>query len=241
VGLRTRDGEVVGYELLARMRSPAGELLAPDKFLDAADRYELLPALDRWVMCSAIDALRAQGHSLADLPHCFSVNVSAQSIASGKYSSFALEQIAQAGLPAAAFCFEIKEAAAVNHLQAAEQFIRELTQAGAKVALDNFGSGLSSLAHLKRLPVHYLKIDGRFVRRVLEDRVAESIVSGIAKAARTLGVSAIAEHVESAQIADRLRDLDIEYGQGFYLGRPQAFGRAIESQTQTVVLRSTVS
>ncbi len=228
-GLRARDGEIVGYELLVRMRSPTGELLAPDKFLDAADRYELLPALDRWVMCSAIDALRSQGRSLADLPHCFTVNVSAQSIATGQYAAFALEQLAQAALPPAAFCFEIKEAAAVNHLQAAEQFIRELTRAGCKVALDDFGSGLSSLAHLKRLPVQYLKIDGRFVRRVLEDRVAESIVSGIAKAARTLGVSAIAEHVESAQIAARLRELDVEYGQGFYLGRPQAFGRAIEA------------
>ncbi len=85
---------------------------------------------------------------------------------------------------------------------------------------------MSSLAHLKRLPVDYLKIDGRFVRRVLEDRVAESIVSGIAKAARTLGVAAIAEHVESAQIAERLLALDVEYGQGFHLGRPQPFGRA---------------
>jgi diguanylate cyclase (GGDEF)-like protein len=240
VGLRAREGELVGYELLVRMRSPTGELLAPDKFLDAAERYELLPALDRWVMCSTIDALRAQGPSLADLPYCFAVNVSAQSIASGKYSTFVLEQLAQAGLPAAAFCFEIKEAAAVNHLQAAEQFIRELTRAGCKIALDDFGSGLSSLAHLKRLPVQYLKIDGRFVRRVLEDRVAESIVSGIAKAARTLGVSAIAEHVESGPIADRLRELDVEYGQGFYLGRPQAFGKAI-SQPQPIALRSTVS
>jgi diguanylate cyclase (GGDEF)-like protein len=242
VGLRAREGQIVGYELLVRMRSRAGELLAPDKFLDAADRYELLPALDRWVLCSAIDALRSQGHSLAELPYCFTVNVSAQSIATGKYASFALEQIAQAGLPAAAFCFEIREAAAVNHLQSAEEFIRELTRAGAKVALDNFGSGLSSLAHLKRLPVQYLKIDGRFVRRVLEDRVAESIVSGIAKAARTLGVNAIAEHVESAEIAERLRELDVEYGQGFYLGRPQAFGKTIESQIQPVaILRSTVS
>jgi diguanylate cyclase (GGDEF)-like protein len=240
VGLRARDGEVVGYELLVRMRSPTGELLAPDKFLDAAERYDLLPALDRWVMCSAIDALRGQGRSLADLPHCYTVNVSAQSIASGQYAAFALEQLAQAALPPAAFCFEIKEAAAVNHLQAAEQFIRELTRAGCKVALDDFGSGLSSLAHLKRLPVQYLKIDGRFVRRVLEERVAESIVSGIAKAARTLGVSAIAEHVESAEIATRLRELDVEYGQGFYLGRPQAFGRAIERQVQTAALRSTV-
>jgi diguanylate cyclase (GGDEF)-like protein len=240
VGLRARAGEIVGYELLIRMRGASGELLAPDKFLDAADRYELLPALDRWVMCSAIEALRAQGRSLADLPYCFAVNVSAQSIASGKYPAFALEQLAQATLPPSAFCFEIKEAAAVNNLHAAEQFIGELTRAGCKVALDDFGSGLSSLAHLKRLPVQYLKIDGRFVRRVLEDRVAESIVSGIAKAARTLGVSAIAEHVESAPLAARLRELDVEYGQGFHLGRPQAFGgRTIENRVETAALLST--
>jgi diguanylate cyclase (GGDEF)-like protein len=240
-GLRARPGEIVGYEMLVRMRSPTGELLAPDKFLDAADRYELLPALDRWVLCSALETLRTQGHSLADLPYCFTVNVSAQSIASGKYAAFALEQLAQAGLPGAAFCFEIREAAAVNHLADAEQLIRELKRAGCKMALDDFGAGLSSLAHLKRLPVDYLKIDGRFVRRALEDRVAESIVSGIAKAALTLGVCTIAEHVESAAIADRLTELDVDYGQGFHLGRPQAFGRALESQTQAIVLRSTVS
>jgi diguanylate cyclase (GGDEF)-like protein len=236
VGLCTRATETVGYELLVRMRSPAGELLAPDKFLDAADRYEFLPALDRWVICSAIDTLRT--HGVGDGTLCFTVNVSAQSVASGKYAAFALEQIAQAGLPAASFCFEIKEAAAMNQLAGAEQLIRELSRAGCKLALDDFGWGLSSLAHLKRLPVDYLKIDGRFVRRVLEDRVAESIVSGIATAARTLGVAAIAEHVESLEIAERLRALDVEYGQGFHLGRPQPFGRPAAAPAFAVAART---
>jgi len=236
VGLCTRATETVGYELLVRMRSPAGELLAPDKFLDAADRYEFLPALDRWVICSAIDTLRT--HGVGDGTLCFTVNVSAQSVASGKYAAFAVEQIAQAGLPAASFCFEIKEAAAMNQLAGAEQLIRELSRAGCKLALDDFGWGLSSLAHLKRLPVDYLKIDGRFVRRVLEDRVAESIVSGIAKAARTLGVAAIAEHVESLEIAERLRALDVEYGQGFHLGRPQPFGRPVAAPAFAVAART---
>ena len=129
----------------------------------------------------------------------------------------------------------------MNHLGAAEQLIRELSKAGCKLALDDFGCGLSSLAHLKRLPVNYLKIDGRFVRRVLDDRVAESIVSGIAKAARTLGVSAIAEHVESAAIAERLFDLDVEYGQGFHLGRPVPFGKSVASPALVVVARTTAS
>jgi diguanylate cyclase (GGDEF)-like protein len=239
VGLRSRAGETIGYELLVRMRNPAGELVAPDKFLDAADRYELLPALDRWVLCSAIDTLRSHA-ALGELKHCYALNVSAQSLASGKYAAFALEQLAQAGLPPSAFCFEIKEAAAVNHLEQAEQFINALGHAGCKIALDDFGCGLSSLAHLKRLPVQYLKIDGRFVRRVLEDRVAESIVSGIAKAARTLGVHAIAEHVESSVIAGRLDELDVEYGQGFHLGRPEPFLKAVEGAAE-LVRRQTVS
>jgi diguanylate cyclase (GGDEF)-like protein len=240
IGLRTRSGETVGYELLVRMRGPAGELLAPDKFLDAADRYHFLPALDRWVLCSAIDVLRSPGFELAEQP-CFTVNVSAQSLASGKYAAFALEQLASASLPPAWFCFEIKESAAMNHLAGAEQLIRELSKAGCKLALDDFGCGLSSLAHLKRLPVNYLKIDGRFVRRVIDDRIAESIVSGIAKAARTLGVSAIAEHVESGAIAERLFDLDVEYGQGFHLGRPQPFAKPAASPALVSPARTTAS
>ena len=125
--------------------------------------------------------------------------------------------------PPSLFCFELKEAAAVNHVAAAEALIDELGEAGCKIALDDFGSGLSSLAHLKRLPVHYLKIDGRFVRRIVEDRIAESIVSGITRAAHTLGIEAIAEHVENAATAEKLRELDVDFGQGFHYGRPQPF------------------
>lgn len=223
VGLDRTFGQTVGHEVLVRMRGAAGELLAPDKFMEAAERYELMPALDRWVLCSAIDVLRETGGACAD--SWFTVNVSEQSLASRKFPAFALEQIAQSGLPPSAFCFEIKEAAAVNHLAAAETFVAELGGGGCKVALDDFGCGLSSLAHLHRLPVQYLKIDGRFVRRILDDRVAESIVSGITRAARTLGVATIAEHVETQALAARLRELEVDFGQGFFLGRAQPFVR----------------
>ena len=239
VGLGARPGETVGYELLVRMRNSAGALVAPDKFFDAAERYELLPALDRWVLCSAIDALRPYAAEVANAPYCFTLNVSAQSLATRKYAAFALEQLAEAGLPPAAFCFELKEAAAVNHVAAAEALIRELTNAGCKIALDDFGSGLSSLAHLKRLPVHYLKIDGRFVRRIVDDRIAESIVSGIARAARTLGVSAIAEHVENPATVDKLRELDVDFGQGFHFGRPQALASVLTTFATAPAVRVT--
>ena len=235
VGLRVPHADALAHEVFIRMRNAAGELIAADKFLAAAERYELLPALDRWVLCTLTEIART---SPPEAARCLTVNVSAQSLASGKYASFALEQIERAGLSPSLFCFELNESAAVNRLNEAEQLIRDLTRAGSKIALDDFGYGLSSLAHLKRLPVHFLKIDGRFVRRILDDRVAESIVSGITRAAKTLGVSVIAEHVESAALADKLRELDVEYGQGFFLGRPRPFLKVAEEPAPIAAVRT---
>ena len=226
VRLATR-GAVAGYELLVRLRNAAGELVSPDKFLEACGQYGLLPALDRWVLCAAVEALRPHAQSIASAPIFFAVNVSAQSLQSRRYAAFALETLAAASLPPRLFCFELKEPAAVADLAGADALIRELTNAGAKVALDDFGSGLSSIAHLKQLPVSYLKIDGEFVRRIGTDRVAESIVSGIARAARMLGIGTIAEHVETAGVAERLRELDVTLGQGFHFARPQSFAETV--------------
>ena len=228
VALTAHAPEAVGYELLVRLRNSAGEPIDPGKFLEACGQYGLLPALDRWVLCAAVEILRPYALALASSPLFFAVNVSAQSLESRKYAAFALDALAAAGLPPSLFCFELKEAAAVGNIVAADALIRELTSAGAKLALDDFGSGLSSLAHLKRLPVSYLKIDGRFVRRMGTDRIAESIVSGIARAAQTLGVTTVAEHVESAAVADRLRELDVALGQGFHFGRPEPFAKAVQ-------------
>ncbi len=237
VELRGRGAQIAGFELLVRLRNSSGELLAPNKFLDACEQYGLTPALDRWVLCAAVEALRPHAQALAKSPVFFTVNLSAQSLQSRKYSSFALDLLRAAGLSPSLFCFELKEAAAVAHLGAADALIRELTGAGAKVALDDFGAGLSSLAHLKQLPVSYLKVGGQFVRRMTADRVAESIVSGIASAAETLGMIMIAEHVETPEVAARLRELDVALGQGFHLGRPQPLNQAVQqaiSQAATI-------
>jgi diguanylate cyclase (GGDEF)-like protein len=221
-------GAIVGYELFARLRNAAGELVAPDKFLEACAQYGLLPALDRWVVCAAVEVLRPYAQAVADAQLFFAINVSAQSLQSRKYAAFALETLAAAGLAPRLFCFEIKEPAALADLPAADALIRELTDAGAKVALDDFGSGLSSIAHLKQLPVSYLKIDGAIVRRIGSDRIAESLVSGIARAARLLGVPTIAEHIEAPGVAERLRELDVTFGQGFHFARPRSFAETIK-------------
>jgi diguanylate cyclase (GGDEF)-like protein len=238
VGLLDGTDRVAGYELLIRLRGSGGELLAPDKFLHACEQYGLLPALDRWALCAAVEALCMSPLARGDAAPFFAVNVSAQSLESRKYAAFALETLAAAGLRPNDFCFELKESAAVANLAAAEAFIRDLSKAGAKVALDDFGSGLSSLVHLKRLPVDYLKIDGRFVRRMAADRVAESIVAAIASAAKTLGVVAVAEHVESAAVAARLRDLGVALGQGFHFGRPLPLTALVEQAAATPFARA---
>jgi diguanylate cyclase (GGDEF)-like protein len=229
-------GEVVGFELLVRLRTATGEIVAPDKFLDACAEFGLLAALDRWVLLAAVEALRPHASSLAGAPLFFAVNVSSQSLQSRKYAAFAREALQAASLPPSLFCFELKEPAAISHLAAADELIRELTGAGARVALDDFGAGLSSLAHLKQLPVSYLKIDGAFVRRLGSDRVADSIVSGIARAARTLGIATVAEHVESAEVAARLRELDVTLAQGFHFGRPQSFAEVVRGVALPVPL-----
>ncbi|HEX6997596.1 MAG TPA: EAL domain-containing protein [Gammaproteobacteria bacterium] len=221
---------LLGFEVLVRLRAADGEVLAPDKFFAAAERYELTAALDRWVLASLLDALRPHAARFASGAPCFMVNVSAPSLASG-YAEFALERAAQAGLPPGALCFEVRESVAAAHLEEAEAFVKKLRAAGARVALDNFGRGFSSLAYLDRLPVHYLKIDGDFVRRMASDRVAESIVSGIAMAARTLGIETIAQHVETEALASTLRRFEVGYGQGYHFGRP---GPLVEAVAQVL-------
>ena len=230
VDLFHTPGTVLGYEILVRMRDLEGALISPEKFVAAAERYGLMPALDRWVVSSVVKTLQTYQDELRQLPLGVMLNVSAPTLANVDFPAFVLEQIGAAGLPPELFCFELKESAAVNSIRDAERFIKALTEAGCHISLDDFGAGLSSLAHLKRLKVSYLKIDGSLVRRVLDDIHAESLVRGLAKAAQTLGLLTVAEHVESQAIAEKLQQLEVDLAQGYYYGHPtplaQVFGDA---------------
>jgi len=220
------DGAVVAYETLVRMRNEDGELMAPDKFMAAAHRYHLMPALDRWVLCTTLEALKEKADQLPE-GIMFTVNVSSQSLVNDSFREFLLEQLRASGLAPELICLEIRESAAASQLDKAALFVREVTALGFSTALDDFGCGLSSLAHLKRLPVQFLKIDGGFIRRILTDALAESMVLAIAQAAKTLGIKTIAEHVEQEAIASKLFELEVDYGQGFYFARPKPLGRVL--------------
>lgn len=208
------------FELLLRMMDETGDNVAPDKFLSAAERYQLAPAIDRWVVRSALRTLAAHAKPLARLDACFALNISGQSVSDQDFCAFLEEELRESGLPPRLISFELTETAAVANIVRAEVLMRRLRELGFDVALDDFGRGLSSLTYLKTLPVTCLKVDGSFVRDVVTDDRSKAMLSAIVQLARAMGLRTVAECVENERIRDITRDLGVEYGQGFSIGRP---------------------
>jgi EAL domain-containing protein (putative c-di-GMP-specific phosphodiesterase class I) len=197
-----------------------GRTIGPDRFLSAANRYQLMPEIDRWVINQAIELLKPQAALLAGQAVSFAINFSGQSLNDEDFVDFLLERIRSSGIDPAVFCFELTENATIASIARAECLIRRLRELGCGVALDDFGTGLSSLAYLRQLPVTMLKIDGSFVRDILKDPRAESMVRAIAQLARSMSISTVAEYVETEEIRTRVATLGVDYGQGFAIGRP---------------------
>jgi diguanylate cyclase (GGDEF)-like protein len=211
------------FELLLRMIDEDGKTVGPDRFLSAANRYQLMPTIDRWVVQKAITLLQPHAALLATRPCVFAINFSGQSLNDDSFGDFLLERIGSCGLSPEIFCFELTENATVASIARAEVLMRRLRRLGCGVALDDFGTGLSSLSYLRQLPVTMLKIDGSFVRDILRDARAESMVRAIAQLARSMGIATVAEYVETDEILARVASLGVDYGQGFAIGQPSSF------------------
>lgn len=209
------------FEILLRMLADDGSTIPPEKFLSAATRYQLMPAIDRWVIEHAIALLAENAALLRQHAACFTINISGPSLAQPDFGDFVESAVRASGLPSDSFCFELTETAAVANMGRAEVFMRRLRDFGCQFALDDFGTGFSSLAYLKALPVSMLKIDGSFVRDVLIDARSQSMVRAIAQLARTMCMETVAEYVETEEIRRRVAALGVDYGQGFCLGKPQ--------------------
>jgi diguanylate cyclase (GGDEF)-like protein len=216
------------YELLLRMISEDGSTLGPDSFLSAANRYQLMPTIDRWVVERTIALLQPNASLLAQRPAVFAINFSGQSLNDDGFGDFLLRAIETSGLDPALFCFELTESATIANVTRAELLMRRLRRLGCGVALDDFGTGLSSLSYLRQLPVTILKIDGSFVRDILKDTRAESMVRAIAQLARNMSLTTVAEYVETEEIRARVSTLGVDYGQGFAIGRPAPFQEVLE-------------
>jgi diguanylate cyclase (GGDEF)-like protein/PAS domain S-box-containing protein len=205
-------------EILVRMRDERGELVPPGAFLPAAERYNLMPTIDRWVVHNCFRWLAAQPSLEGVL---IGINLSGTTLSDDNFLPFIREQFERYRVPHETVCFEITETAAIANQAAASQFIRELRAMGCWFALDDFGSGLSSFAYLKNLPVDYLKIDGSFVRDMLHDPYDRAMVAAINEVGHRMGIRTIAEFVENPETLHALADLGVDYAQGWALGKPK--------------------
>ena len=214
-------GRVVEHgEVLLRMIDENGEVVAPDAFIPAAERFDQMLALDSWVIERVIDAIRAAPDQF---PRTISVNISAQSLCDQRFLPFVVGQLRKShGGMASRLCFEITETAAVSNYHRAQEFITALRGLGCRFALDAFGTGLSSFSHLKKLHVDFIKIDGRFIGGTLGDAVDRAVVKAIHQITVAMGIKAIAEFVEDERTALRLKAMGIELAQGWCFGRPRA-------------------
>ncbi len=210
-------------EFLVRMReTDKGKLILPGAFIPAAERYGLMPALDRWVVARCFAHMVEQCLPLTNLGNgIVFINLSGATLNDAGFLSFVKTQLGHYGIAASRICFEITETAAIANLNHALAFIDGVKTLGCHVALDDFGSGLSSFSYLKTLPADFLKIDGAFVRDMLDDPMDAAIVDAINNIGHVAGLKTIAEFVESDAIRDRLVEMGVDYAQGYGIHKPE--------------------
>lgn len=231
VPLHEGEKEPVRYELLLRLLGDDHSLVLPGAFIPAAERFGLMADLDRWVIRTAFRTYAAD----RELQHAqISINLSGNSLNDDSLLDYVRGQFGEHSLPPDKVCFEITETAAIHDLSLVGRFMSEMKRLGCQLALDDFGSGLSSLRYLKTLPVDYLKIDGSFVRNIGMDSGDHAIVSAINQLAHDLGIRTIAEYAESQHVVDALRSLGVDYAQGYAIACPEPFSGAWGDPRPTV-------
>jgi len=206
------------YEVLLRMIDESGKLVPPMAFIPAAERYNMMPAIDRWVIRTALDHLATNGAAAGST--C-SINLSGQSLGDEQMLDYIVGQLEDSGVAPQCICFEITETAAIANLTRATRFMQVLKGMGCRFSLDDFGSGMSSFGYLKHLRVDYLKIDGSFVRDMVEDQVDHAMVEAINRIGHVMGIRTIAEFVENDAILEKLRAMGVDYAQGYGIHKPE--------------------
>jgi diguanylate cyclase (GGDEF)-like protein len=217
-----------GYELLMRLREDDGSIVSPGPLISAAQRYQLLPSIDSWVLTRAMEMLGGYRELLTTRGLSISINMSGQSLGDESVIERLKEGLKKAKLPPGCVIIEITEQAAVTNFARAHGMITQLQALGCRFALDDFGTGSNSLSYLKNLQISRLKIDGSFVRDILTNRNSLATVKAVVDLAKALGIDTVAEYVETEEIGNAVRKLGIDYAQGYAYGKPEPFDQLLE-------------
>ncbi len=215
------------YELLIRMVDDNNKIIPPGAFLPSAERYNLITSIDRWMIVNTFNLLEKYSHAFDKIDY-FSINLSGPSLADVDFHVFVMEKFMDSKIPQGKICFEITETAAISNLSTAALFITKMKVLGCRFSLDDFGSGLSSFGYLKNLKVDYLKIDGMFVKDIVDDPIDHAMVKSINEIGQVMGMKTIAEFVENDIIKGMLKEIGVNYAQGYGIGRPKPFKKLLE-------------
>ena len=223
----TADASMAHAEILLRMQDENGTVIPPMAFIPAAERYNVMVMIDRWVVKNTFEWLVANPLNSNNHPQCFSINLSGQSLGDMNFLQYVVDEFVRTGVVAKRICFEITETAAIANIGRAKDFISVLKKRGCCFALDDFGSGMSSYAYLKNLDVDYLKIDGAFVKDMVQDPVDFAMVESINRIGHVMGIQTIAEFVEDETILEKLREIGVDFAQGYGIHKPEALTRSV--------------
>lgn len=226
------DSGAPHFEVLIRMLDDDGEVLSPGVFLPAAERYQLMPAIDRWVIHHSLRAIAACWNSISADDPVFCINLSGQSFANPGFQPYIADELRDSGIPAKNICFEVTETAAISNIDEAVAFMAAMKTFGCRFSLDDFGAGLSSFGYLKVLPVDYLKIDGSFVSEIVTDEISHSMVEAICQIGKTMNLTMVAEFVGDDATVEELRGIGVDYVQGFHIGTPEPIEHILECLKQ---------
>lgn len=214
-------------EILVRMKGAGNQLYAPGYFLPVAERYNLMPRIDRWVLTKALSVIASKGKSF---PYVCAINLSGQTLSDDSFLDYVLGEIKQYQVNPKQICFEITETAVISRLDKARHFIKVLRAIGCRFSLDDFGSGLSSFGYLKNLEVDFLKIDGMFVKSILENKIDRAMVESINNIGHVMQLKTIAEFAENEQVIQMLKTIGVDFVQGYGVSMPEPFGAELEQE-----------
>ena len=217
--------EPTHYEILIRLLDDGGNIISPDKFIPAAERFRLMTAIDEWVVANTFELLSEFRTTMKEC--IWTINLSGISLNNDQFSSRIIELLEQFKISPELVCFEITETVAVDNFDGAIEFINSLKNKGFSFALDDFGTGSSTFSYLKNLPVEYLKIDGSFIKEILTSSFSEAIVTSITQIGQVRGLKTIAEYVENEQILNHIKTIGIDFAQGYGVGKPAPFRQTL--------------